>query len=202
MSLPKNNLAILLLAAGSSSRLGQSKQLLKVNGQPLLQRTVQAAMESGIENIFVVLGANGEEHKNVISQLPIHILQHQEWQKGMGSSLKFGLKSIIEKLPGTQAILVLVCDQPFLTSSHLKNMVQEFEKGNADIVASVYQKTKGVPALISKQLFEKLFALGDEQGARKIIESHTGTIQTIEFPKGEIDLDTPEDLENFVKSGN
>jgi len=202
MSLPKNNLAILLLAAGSSSRLGQSKQLLKVNGQPLLQRTVQVAMESGIENIFVVLGANEEEHKSVISQLPVHILQHKEWQKGMGSSLKFGLKSIIEKLPNTQAVLVLVCDQPFLTSSHLKNMLHEFEKSNGEIVASVYQNTKGVPALFSKQLFENLLALGDEQGARKIIESHAGIIQTVEFPKGEIDLDTPEDLKNFIKSGN
>lgn len=198
----RQHIAVIILAAGSSSRLGQSKQLLKVDGQPLLQRTVQAAAEAGFENTFVVLGANAEAHEKAIAQFPVHVVQNPDWAKGMGNSLKYGLKKVIEKLPHTTAVLVLVCDQPFLTSSHLKKMIDSVEHTQADIVTSTYQGTRGVPALFKKNVFGKLFLLGDEQGARKIIESHNGAVHAIAFPKGEIDLDTPEDLENFYRSGN
>lgn len=205
MTSQKNNsqqIAVIILAAGASSRLGQSKQLLKVDGQTLLQRTVQAAANAGIKNSFVVLGANAEEHKKTIAQFPVSVVQNPDWANGMGSSLKCGLKSVIEKLPDTTAVLVLVCDQPFLTAAHLTKMIDAFEHTDAEIITSVYRGTRGVPALFQKNLFGKLLALGDEQGARKIIESHQGPVQAIEFPKGEIDLDTPEDLENFYGSGN
>lgn len=204
MTAKKNNtsIAVIILAAGSSSRLGQSKQLLHVDGQPLLQRTVQAAANLGVQDIFVVLGANAEEHKKVITQFPVHVVQNPAWAKGMGNSLKCGVRKVIEKSPDTQAVLVLVCDQPFLTTTHLKKIIDAFETTGDEIITSVYQGIQGVPALFNRHLFEKLLLLGDEQGAKKIIESHKGTMQSIEFPKGEVDLDTPEDLKNFYRSGN
>ena len=187
-------ISIIVLAAGSSSRLGQSKQLILVDGKTLLEKSALAAINSGAQHVVVVLGAQAALHKKAIENLPVEIIINEEWEKGMGNSLKAGLKYLVTKYPETEAVIVMVCDQPFLSSEHLKKLITSFQKNPAGIVASSYNQTKGVPALFSRSMFDQLFKLEDIQGARKVIQFHQGSIQLIEFPKGEIDLDTPEDL--------
>lgn len=182
------------MAAGSSSRLGQSKQLILVDGKTLLEKSVLAALNSGAEHVVVVLGAQATLHNKAIENLPVKIIINEEWKKGMGNSLKAGLNYVVTKYPETEAVIVIVCDQPFLTSEHLKKLITSFQKNPTEIVASSYNQIKGVPALFSRSMFSQLFQLEDIQGARKVIQFHKGSMQLAEFPKGEIDLDTPEDL--------
>ncbi|MEQ1588226.1 MAG: nucleotidyltransferase family protein, partial [Cyclobacteriaceae bacterium] len=108
-------ISILVLAAGSSSRLGQSKQLFLVEGKTLLEKSALAALNSGAEHVVVVLGAQAALHKKVIENLPIGIVINDDWQKGMGNSLKVGLGHLITNYPETEAVIIMVCDQPFLT---------------------------------------------------------------------------------------
>jgi len=187
-------ISIIILAAGSSSRLGQSKQLILVDGKTLLEKSVLAALNSGAEHVVVVLGAQATLHNKAIENLPVKIIINEEWKKGMGNSLKAGLNYVVTKYPETEAVIVMVCDQPFLTSEHLKKLITSFQKNPTEIVASSYNQIKGVPALFSRSMFSQLFQLEDIQGARKVIQFHKGSMQLAEFPKGEIDLDTPEDL--------
>lgn len=191
-----NPAAIILLAAGSSSRMGRSKQLIKINGMPLLVHSVNQAIQSGMPTV-VVVGANATAHRGAIENLPVDIVENISWATGMGSSLKTGLKYLLQKSPDTEAVIVMVCDQPLLTSEHLLKIKNLYEKSDKPIVASYYSATAGVPALFHKTLFNAILSLSDDQGAKKIILSHKDRTATVDFPDGAIDLDTPEDLKKF-----
>jgi molybdenum cofactor cytidylyltransferase len=188
---------ILILAAGSSSRLGQSKQKFIVGGVSLLAKTVQVALNSKARHVHVVLGSKAEEHQQLIAGLPVETVYHEQWERGMGSSLKAGMKVLLEKHPDTAAVIVMVCDQPFLTTSILDSLITTYQHNSADIVACSYKNVHGVPALFSRSVFPTLLEIDDAQGARKIIQHHPGTLLTVPFEKGEIDLDTPADLDRL-----
>ncbi len=191
-------IAILLLAAGSSSRLGHSKQLLKVNNIPLLTSSVMAAIESDAHKVVVVLGANEVAHRNLIYHLPVEIVYNPTWQKGMGNSLKVGLTHLTKGTHHLAAIIIMVCDQPLITSSHLKRLIQKFKDTKSPIVASYYSGMAGVPSLFDNSNFSNLLALGDEEGAKKIIQQKMELVKTIDFQEGAIDIDTDQDLEEFI----
>ena len=191
---------VILLAAGSSSRMGQSKQLLKVGGESLLVRTTTIALETGLQPVVVVLGANEREHRKAIEHLGVPIAENSGWQLGMGSSLKTGLKHLLSIAPGTDAVLVLVCDQPLLTTIHLRNILEQFRVFNPLIVASRYAGNGAVPAVFHKDLFPKILEMEDAQGAKKIIGQHSNDTIMVDFPDGSVDLDTPEDFQKFTGS--
>jgi molybdenum cofactor cytidylyltransferase len=189
-----NPISVILLAAGSSSRLGQSKQLVQVDGKTLLEKSAQAALDSEAGHVMVVLGAQATLHKKVIEKLAVEVVINEDWKKGMGNSLKAGLQHLISNYPKTEAVIITVCDQPFLTSEHLNKLIATYQKTKTEIVASSYNQTKGVPALFSRYLFGQLLELEEMAGARKIILNYPTDFPLVEFPRGEIDLDTPEDL--------
>ncbi len=191
-------ISIILLAAGSSSRLGQSKQLVLVDGKTLLAKSALAALESGVDRVIVVLGANASAHKKAIESLPVDFVINKEWAKGMGNSLKKGLNHLISLYPQTEAVIIMVCDQPYLTGAHLITLITTYKKNRSELVASTYNQTIGVPALFNRSLFDQLLELEDAQGARKIIQHYKGNIDKIPLVHGEIDIDTPEDLQNML----
>ena len=191
---------ILILAAGSSSRMGTSKQLLDIHGQKLLTRSVNAAL-SVSENVTVVLGFDRERHSKLLETLPLHIVENRDWARGMGNSLKIGLAAVLHKTPNAEEILIMVCDQPTVSPLHLQNIIARINQTDKTIVASGYGGTFGVPALFKRAQFERLQRIDDKDGARMVIRQFPQSVETIDFPGGEIDLDTPEDYERFL-SGN
>ena len=194
----RGELAIVLLAAGSSSRMGQSKQLLSVDGKPLLLKSVEAALGAGADKTIVVLGSDETAHRKIICDLHLEIIHNPDWGKGMGTSLKAGLNHALKIVPGLEAVMIVVCDQPLVTSQHLKMLIQKYRTAKKSIVASAYAGTLGVPALFGQSLFQKLLALEDGQGAKKILLDHAESVVSVDFPDGAIDLDTPEDFEAFL----
>jgi molybdenum cofactor cytidylyltransferase len=191
------NIGAIILAAGSSSRMGQSKQLLPVEGEPLLLKTVNTVIAAGIKNIVCVLGANENEHRQILKTLPVQSINHHDWQKGMGSSLKKGMTTFITSYPEADAALILVCDQPLLTARHLYNLIHKHSQSKKEIIASRYANTVGVPVLFDKSFFKTLADVPDDGGAKGIISSHADQLATVDFPDGAIDLDTPEDYTRF-----
>src|SRR5690606_8121978 len=190
----------IILAAGSSSRLGQSKQLLQVDGEPLLRRIARASCDSNVDRTLVVLGDNEREHSRIIRGLPLYICIHSGWEKGMGSSLKAGMDFVQSFLADTTAIMVLVCDQPLLTAQHLNNLIDKYRSTKAQVVASTYSGITGVPARSDASLFAEIRSIDDKHGARQIIDKHKSGTQQVEFPGGELDIDTPEDYQRFKDS--
>jgi molybdenum cofactor cytidylyltransferase len=193
------NSAAIILAAGSSSRMGRSKQMLDIKGEMLLVKTIQTVLKAGIPAVTVVLGAQEREHRNVIQDLPVDIVYNKRWERGMGSSLKSGLRHLLSKHPSLDAVIVLVCDQPLLASKNISALLKKYEETGKPLIASRYSQMPGVPALFGKSYFEKLARLPDEQGAKKIILQNSHDVIEVDFPGGEVDLDTIDDYNAFVK---
>ena len=182
--------------------MGRSKQLLEIEGGHLLLKTTQQAIDSEGEKVTVVLGANELAHRKSIEHLAIEIVTNEEWQQGMGGSLKKGLQKLLQLLPEMDAALVMVCDQPLLTTSHLNKLIHTFQQTKRPIIASYYSGTEGVPALFEKSLFKEMLILQNEAGAKKIIQQHRESVHVIDFPEGAVDLDTPDDYQKFINRKN
>jgi molybdenum cofactor cytidylyltransferase len=147
--------------------------------------------------VVVVLGSNADEHKKTIAHLPVEIITHDAWEKGMGSSVKAGLKYVTTARPDTKAIVIMVCDQPWLTEMHLSALRDAFHHSSAHMVASRYGNTLGVPALFDQTLFSELLNIKDTQGAKVVIENYRSDVLAIDWAAGLIDIDTPEDLKSL-----
>ena len=193
-------IGIIVLAAGSSSRMGRSKQLLEIDGQPLLCRCVEHALAAGPSRVVVVLGANEKPHRGLLEKLPVEIVSNFYWKTGMGSSIKTGLNYLIQSNGELDGVILMVCDQPALTSEHLLKLIQKFHEKKKAIIASSYSKSTGVPVLFSRSFFSNLLLLNDDQGAKKIVQQFPDQVETVPFPKGSIDLDTEEDYQKFLKT--
>jgi len=193
------NIGIIILAAGSSTRMGQSKQLLILDGEPLLVRSVRTALDTQLKNIVVVLGYEAEKHLAAIGDLPVQCISNQDWATGMGSSLKVGLTRLIQLQPTIQAAIIMVCDQPDITSHHLLRLILSFQQSNRSIIASKYAGTSGVPVLFSRNHFQEILLLDDAVGAKKILDNNQANVMAIDFPQGATDLDTPTDVERYLR---
>lgn len=193
--------AIMILAAGNSSRLGQPKQLVKFRGKSLLNGAIEEGSLSSIKDIFIILGNHSYDHKR---QLPRHIKVdvaiNEAWEWGMGNSLRFGLQYALLKEPNLKAIIVSVCDQPFLEATVLDSMVTAFQQSPEKIVACKYQNDAfGVPVLFPEKYFNDLLLCEDSVGAKSIVKRHLENVIFVPFGKGYIDIDTPEDLLKLEK---
>lgn len=195
------DIGIIILAAGASSRMGQSKQLLPLQGTTLLERIVTTAQALKASHTVVVLGANEKQHAAILKKnTNVQSIVNPAWQNGMGSSLKTGLQHLLSISRTTDAIIILVCDQPAVTTVYLEGIVGQYKTSGKAIIASFYSGSPGVPALFDKTIFPELLNMDDNHGAKKIIQKHEALTELIPFPEGSIDLDTPEDYHNFVGS--
>lgn len=196
MSLP----AILILAAGSSSRLGESKQLLSLHGASLLRHIAEVALSINNKCVMVVLGANEDIMKKELGNLPVECVINKEWESGMGASISCGIGELNRIEPDTERVIIMVCDQPYVSAQVLQELVRKQEETGKDIVACAYAGTVGVPALFTKNIFASLRNLKGNEGAKKIMLSHQDSLATIQFEKGSVDIDTKEDWDRFGKS--
>lgn len=190
----KKNIAIIILAAGSSSRLGRPKQLLKLNGNTLLQKSTKVALQVS-KNVNVVLGANEKLIRPSISTFPIDIILNKNWAEGMSSSIQAGMSFLENK--NHDAVLIMLCDQPYVDELLLEKMISTFEKNESPIVAAEYEGKVGVPAIFDVSFFPKLKTLEGKKGAKPLIMSNLEITKRVIFEKGKIDIDTEEDWEKF-----
>ncbi|WP_407427830.1 NTP transferase domain-containing protein [Arcticibacter sp.] len=193
--------AIIILAAGSSSRMGRAKQLLKIHDKTLLKHTIDEAKILLPSAVYVVYGANADAiSSELASDSSISICYNASWREGMASSIKTGLKAVQGSNPSVKGCLISVCDQPFLTAQVFARLISAHEKTPRSIVASVYNDTAGVPVLFDSHYFPLLMALSGQEGAKKILSNPTVQVVHIPFPNGDIDLDTPGDYHRYLSN--
>lgn len=190
----KSNIGVIVLAAGSSSRLGRPKQLVRFNGKTLLQHALDMVNISEFGTSVLVTGANDEE---VLADLDTYsfIRSHNpDWKEGMASSIRSGLKVLTGSDPEIDAVLIMLSDQPFVSSGLLNKLRTAFKQTN-DLVVSEYQETIGVPAIIGRDYFTELNNLRGDTGAKKIMMKHSDKLRKVSFEKGNIDIDTESDID-------
>lgn len=189
---------LIILAAGSSSRLGSPKQNLVYRGQTLLQRAIQTALTSVChENVVVVLGANEGEIRPSISDELVYITYNPHWQEGMASSIRLGITELLRIEPNITAAILMLCDQPFVDPLLIHQLTEKREDTDHRIIACTYRDTLGVPVLFDAAYFPRLLMLQGKEGAKTLIRDFPNDVATIAFPLGAIDIDTIEDYERL-----
>ena len=180
------NVAAIILAAGASRRLGEPKQLVRLGGETLLERSVRVAVEANCNPVIVVLGASSAVILADSVLAPAQIIQNLAWEEGMASSIRVGLEAL---RPETRAVILLTCDQPAVTAEHLRSLAAEAPE---EPVASAYAGRHGVPAYFPVSDFKELLQLRGDQGARRLLAA----ARALPLPRGEVDVDTPESLKD------
>ncbi|CCQ54929.1 MAG: nucleotidyltransferase family protein [Crocosphaera sp.] len=195
----KRSIAVIILAAGASRRMGQPKQLLPYKGQALLNYITKCAIASLGNSVIVILGANSEKIEPEIASLPIKIIKNNHWHEGISSSLRCGISYLQKQDFPPDGVVFLTCDQPFVSDELLEQLIDAYYSTNKPIIASKYGDTLGIPALFSHTFFPALMKLQGDRGAKKIINKYPDLVYVIDFPQGNIDLDTLENYQHFIK---
>jgi molybdenum cofactor cytidylyltransferase len=201
IKIEKTNIGIIILAAGASSRLGRPKQLLPYNDKTLLQHSVQTALASASRPVLVVLGAEADTLQNELNGNDVHIVRNAEWKEGMASSIRCGIKAFSEISPAAKGVILMVCDQPFVTAPLLNELVAAHQKTGKPVVTCGYDNTFGPPVFFHPSLFEELLGLKGDIGARGVVHHHADAVEVIPFPQGTIDVDTEADYEKIKSAG-
>lgn len=188
---------IVVLAAGSSSRLGQPKQLLEYKGESLLRHSVQAALETALRPVIVVLGSGAVRVRNDVEELPVQVIDNPEWQEGMASSIRCGVKMLMTVNPFAEGLILMVCDQPFVSKTLLDELIATHQNSRKPIVACSYGGSFGPPVFFHSSLFSELLALQGDVGARGVIRRYANEVALVPFDKGSFDVDTNTDYENL-----
>jgi molybdenum cofactor cytidylyltransferase len=196
MNAPEHEVAVVLLAAGASTRMGRPKQLLPYAGSTLLRHAVETAIASKCSPVIVVLGAEADACRGELSGLPVDCVENPNCAQGIGTSIHAGLSAV----PTTVGAVVLtVCDQPLVTGEHIDALVDSYLAGAA-IVASAYAGTIGVPALFSRAYFGGLARLGPTEGAKRLLTKHAAAVYAVDFEAGAVDIDTKADYRRRAPS--
>ena len=149
----ETNIAIIILAAGASNRMGKPKQLLPYQGRSLLRHTLESAIASVCKPIVVVLGANAQQIRSEVDEPSVRVVENPDFNLGMGSSIGCGILSLSTCYESIDAAVITVCDQPFLSAQIINNLVAAYYSTGKPIVASQYAGTLGVPALFKHIFF-------------------------------------------------
>lgn len=194
------NACVIVLAAGSSSRLGSPKQLLAVGGQNLVQHAVSVALSSRIGPVLVVTGANRGAVEETLEDMDVQLAYNPDWPEGMGASIRWGTQVALGLHPETDGLLFMVCDQPFIHAEILRALLERQRETGKRIVTSSYDGIRGTPALYHASLFNELKSLQGDTGARPLLQRHAEDIDTVPFEQGRTDIDTHADYERYLQT--
>lgn len=193
--------AAVVLAAGSSSRMGTPKQLLRLDERPLLQHVLDNVRASEARGIVVVLGASAEAIEREVDLRDVHVIRNEHYQQGMGSSLKAGISALP---PDADSTLIVLADQPFVRSLTLDSLIAEHRRSKAEIVIPTYRGFRGNPVLLDRTVFPEVMKLGGDVGCRAIFGDHPQGI--VKLPVDDIgillDIDRRGDLEALRNAGD
>ncbi len=188
----QRHIAILILAAGASKRMGQPKQLLPWKESTLLGNAIAQAKAVSNE-VLVVLGAHLEQVEPIVGTVPY--IENENWEQGMGTSIAKGIKHLADKTH-IEAILIVLGDQPFLNAHYLQKLISTYRETDVGIVATQYGQKSGVPVVFNRNFFSALQALDADRGAHRLMQVHKNQLIAIS-PEGKaLDIDT---LETYNK---
>lgn len=192
---------VIILAAGASTRMGAPKQLLEIEGKPLIVRAAEAALGSAGWPVVVVLGANAERIRPCLARLPVLIAENPTWAEGMASSIRSGITMLRQFSRSLDAAVVALCDQAAFVPTTIEQLVSAQHATGRSIVAARYAGKNGAPALFLREHFAALGALTGDAGARMLLNGSSEQVATVDLPELAFDLDTPGDYERWQREG-
>jgi molybdenum cofactor cytidylyltransferase len=193
-----DQIAAIILAAGSASRMGRPKQLLDWGGRPLVRVAAEQALAAPLDQVLVVVGAAHDQVLAALEGLPLRIVANPDYAVGQSTSLRAGVAALG---PQIAAALVMLGDQPFVTPAIVGRLVDEWRASGASIVAPVYAGQRGNPVLFARAIFPELLAITGDQGARGVLAADPARVHPVAFDDDRplADIDTPEDYRRLIR---
>jgi molybdenum cofactor cytidylyltransferase len=190
----EDKIACIVLAAGSSVRFGEAKQLAQLNGKSLVQTAIDVANASKVDYVFLVLGKSSSEILEKVDTGRTQVIFNKNYEQGISSSIRSG----ITNLPSDcGAAIIMVADQPLLQSRHLDLLIDESRKSSGKIIALSQNNEPRNPVLIPRALFHKLETLDGDEGARSIVRNSDAILIPVSDPLVFSDVDTKDSLLNL-----
>ena len=187
-----------VMAAGTSTRMGRNKLLLDLEGEPVVRRTAQRMVAAGLDPVIVVLGHEAELVRRALGDVAarIQLVVNADYLRGVNSSLKAGIASLPETVG---AAVVVLADMPFVTSDMLSALVTQYRASSAPLVISDYDGVNAPPMLYDRSLFVELLTMEGEGCGRAVVKRHRAEALVISWPAAALnDLDVPADYD-FVR---
>jgi molybdenum cofactor cytidylyltransferase len=193
-------IAGILLAAGTSSRMGRNKMLFELEGESVLRRAVRRALAGGLSPLVVVLGHESERSARELDGLPCQWALNPLYEQGINSSLKAGIQAVQDL--EAKAAMVMLADMPFVTSEMIAAMIARYRGSRAPLVISDYEGVNAPPMVYDQSLFAELLLMEGEGCGRQVVRRHKQEAEVLAWPVSALqDLDVPEDYAR-VKDGN
>ncbi len=186
-----SHIHVVVLAAGASTRFGSPKQLVRVNGRPLMLTAVSRAVELAGHSVTVVLGANAAELAPLLRHSPASVAVNRDWTEGIASSIREGLAHAPATADG---VMIALADQAAVTTEDLRRLAGLWRRDPASIATAQYAGAVGVPAIFPRWCFRELNELRGDRGAQLLLQRHVDRLVRLPMPSAELDIDRPEDL--------
>jgi molybdenum cofactor cytidylyltransferase len=195
------SIAAVVLAAGTSSRMGQNKLLMALDGEPLVRRAVGRAAKAGFAPLIVVLGYQADRVQQALDGIDYQPVVNAEYERGVNSSLRAGIQVASESNAG--AAVVVLADMPLVTTAMLETLVERYRQGTAPLVISDYDGVNAPPLLYDRSLFGEL-ATSEGQGCGKhVVKKHRHEAESVSWPVDALtDLDAPEDFQRVTATAD
>lgn len=185
----------ILLAAGTSSRMGSNKLLLELDGESVLRGAVRRALAGGLSPLIVILGHEPAEARREIEDLPCRWALNPLYEQGVNTSLKHGVGALP---PEARAAMVLLADMPFVSPEMIAAMIARYRASAAPLVVSDYEGVNAPPMLYDRCLFPELLAMTGEGCGRQVVKRHRAEAEVLSWPAAALaDLDVPEDYQRL-----
>ena len=185
------SVAGILLAAGTSSRMGNNKMLFALDGESVLRGAARRALAGGLSPLVVVLGHGAEKARRELDGLPCLTAINPDYEQGINSSLKAGVSGLPAE---AGAAMVMLADMPFVTPEMIAAMIDRYRATEAPLVISDYEGVNAPPMLYDRSLFAELLAMTGEGCGREVVKRHRQEAEVIPWPASALaDLDLPED---------
>lgn len=183
---------LLILAAGASTRMGDTpKQLLPYGNSTLLRHAAQTALASRCRPVLVIIGAHAERVQSEVADLPVQSVFCERWQQGMGASIRIGVAALAASECVISGVILTLADMPLLSATHFDRFADSARISPDRIIAAEYSGTLGVPAFFPASVFPQLIALPEGAGAKSLFQ-HNEVIHML-LPEAAVDIDTPGD---------
>ncbi len=193
----EGSVAGVVLAAGTSSRLGRNKLLMELGGESVLRRTVHTAIDGGLAPVLVVLGFEANRARDALAGLACELVDNPDYALGVNRSLKAGLAAVP---PGAAAAVVLLADMPLVTGAMIATVVGAYRRSDAPLVISQYGETQAPPTLYDRSLFGEFQECQGEGAGKRVVERHRHDAVSIAFPPDALlDLDLPDDFRRLQR---
>ena len=189
-----NKLSAIILAAGSSSRMGEPKALLKIGKETFIERIYKTLLLNSFLEIIIVLGKDYDKIINFLGKkLKVKYVRNIEYQKGQLSSVHVGIRNISESSEG---ILISLVDMPLIQKETVRKLIETWRTNRDKIIIPEFEGRGGHPVIFPKKFFNELLSAPMEEGARFVVYNNSSEVIRVPVHDYGVrkDFDYPEEL--------